>query len=41
MLGLRWAIHDQQQRCKHCLHSLATPSRVGRPPATFERVAQG
>lgn len=31
LLGLRWAIHDQQQRCKHCLHSLATPSRVGRP----------
>jgi hypothetical protein len=31
LLGLRWAIHDQEQRCKHCLHSLATPARVGRP----------
>jgi hypothetical protein len=31
LLGLRWAIQDQEQRCKHCLHSLATPARVGRP----------
>ena len=31
LLGLRWAIHDQEQRCKHCLQSLATPARVGRP----------
>jgi hypothetical protein len=31
LIGLRWAIHDQDQRCKHCLHSLATPARVGRP----------
>ena len=31
LIGLRWAIHDQEQRCKHCLHSLATPARVGRP----------
>jgi hypothetical protein len=31
LLGLRWAIHDQEQRCKHCLHSLTTPARVGRP----------
>jgi len=31
LFGLRWAIHDQEQRCKHCLHSLATPARVGRP----------
>ena len=31
LLGLRWAIYDQEQRCKHCLQSLATPARVGRP----------
>jgi len=28
---LRWAVWDQQQRCQHCLHALARPSRVGRP----------
>ena len=31
LLGLRWAFADQQQRCKQCLHLLATPARVGRP----------
>ena len=31
LIGLRWAIHDQEQRCKHCLRSLNTPARVGRP----------
>jgi len=31
LVGLRWAFRDQEQRCKHCLHSLATPARVGRP----------
>jgi hypothetical protein len=31
LIGLRWSIHDQEQRCKHCLHSLAAPARVGRP----------
>jgi hypothetical protein len=31
LLGLRWAIGDQEQRCKHCLRSLSTPARVGRP----------
>jgi hypothetical protein len=31
LLGLRWAIGDQEQRCKHCLRSLNTPARVGRP----------
>lgn len=29
--GLRWAMLDQQTRCKHCLLELASPSRVGRP----------
>lgn len=31
LLGLRWALLDQEQRCKQCLHSLGAPSRVGRP----------
>jgi hypothetical protein len=31
LVGLRWAFRDQEQRCKQCLHSLATPARVGRP----------
>jgi hypothetical protein len=31
LLGLRWGIDDQEQRCKHCLRSLSTPARVGRP----------
>ena len=29
--GLRWAFHDQEQRCKQCLRLLAAPARVGRP----------
>ena len=29
--GLRWAIHDQQERCRHCLTALTCPSRIGRP----------
>ena len=33
--GLRWAFRDQEQRCKQCLRSLATPSRVGRPSHNF------
>ncbi len=28
---LRWAVWDQHQRCQHCLHALAMPSRIGRP----------
>ena len=31
MLGLRWTLADQEQRCKHCLQSLQNPARVGRP----------
>ena len=31
LLGLRWAFRDQEERCKQCLQSLATPERVGRP----------
>lgn len=31
LIGVRWSLHDQQQRCKQCLQSLTTPARVGRP----------
>ena len=31
LLGMRWALRDQEQRCKQCLQSLAEPARVGRP----------
>ena len=31
LVGMRWAMRDQEQRCKQCLRSLATPARVGRP----------
>lgn len=31
LFAVRWCFHDQEQRCKHCLCSLATPARVGRP----------
>ena len=31
LLGLRWAILDQDGRCKQCLHLLALPAQVGRP----------
>jgi hypothetical protein len=29
--GLRWAFHDQEARCKHCLLALKSPERIGRP----------
>lgn len=29
--GVRWAILDQEKRCKHCLLLLTSPARVGRP----------
>lgn len=31
ILAVRWSFHDQEERCKHCLCSLTTPARVGRP----------
>ncbi|MEO6924877.1 MAG: hypothetical protein ABI142_13705 [Bryocella sp.] len=31
LVGLRWNCRDQEQRCKQCCHTLATPARVGRP----------
>jgi hypothetical protein len=31
LVGLRWAFHDQEGRCKECLRELASPARVGRP----------
>jgi len=35
LLGLRWNFQDQDNRCKHCLRELASPSRVGRPSWNF------
>lgn len=35
LLGLRWNLQDQKNRCKHCLHELAAPARVGRPSWNF------
>jgi hypothetical protein len=35
LVGVRWAFLDQEQRCKECLRSLATPERVGRPSHNF------
>lgn len=31
IVGLRWSLQDQDQRCMHCLRALAAPARVGRP----------
>ncbi len=31
LVALRWALADQEARCKHCLRSLSAPARVGRP----------
>ena len=31
LFAVRWSFRDQEQRCKHCLCSLTTPARVGRP----------
>ena len=31
LVGLRWALQDQELRCKRCLRMLTTPARVGRP----------
>ncbi len=31
VVGLRWALQDQELRCKRCLRMLTTPTRVGRP----------
>jgi hypothetical protein len=35
VVALRWSFRDQEQRCKQCLRSLATPERVGRPSHNF------
>ncbi len=31
LVGLRWALQDQELRCKRCLRMLTAPARVGRP----------
>jgi hypothetical protein len=35
ILGLRWSSVDSALRCQHCLCSLASPARVGRPSWNF------
>jgi hypothetical protein len=35
LLGLRWSSLDSALRCQHCLRSLASPARVGRPSWNF------
>jgi hypothetical protein len=35
LVGLRWSLADQGQRCKHCLRALSNPARVGRPSWNF------
>lgn len=35
LLGLRWSALDSALRCQHCLCSLASPARVGRPSWNF------
>ena len=35
LLGLRWALRDQRQRCPVCLGKLSHPARVGQPSRTF------
>ena len=35
LLALRWSFSDSEERCKHCLRSLAMPTRVGRPSRNF------
>lgn len=35
LLGLRWSSLDSSLRCQHCLCSLASPARVGRPSWNF------
>ncbi len=33
--ALRWALHDQRNRCPVCLHSLSHPVRIGEASHTF------
>jgi hypothetical protein len=35
LLGLRWSSLDSALRCQHCLCSLASPARIGRPSWNF------
>jgi len=35
LLGLRWTLRDQRQRCPVCLGKLSHPARVGQPSRTF------
>jgi hypothetical protein len=35
IVGLRWALMDQRQRCPVCLRALTSPARIGGPSHTF------
>ena len=35
LLGLRWTLRDQRQRCPECLRKLTHPARVGQPSRNF------
>jgi hypothetical protein len=35
LLGLRWAVCDQRERCPICLRRMANPAQVGEPSRTF------
>lgn len=35
MIGFRWTLMDQRQRCPECLRLLAHPTRIGQPSQTF------
>jgi hypothetical protein len=35
LFGLRWALHDQRERCPVCLGKLTNPARVGHPSRNF------
>jgi hypothetical protein len=35
LLGMRWMLRDQRQRCPCCLHLLSSPARVGPPSRSF------
>jgi len=35
LLGLRWVLRDQRQRCPVCLRRLTHPARVGQPSRNF------
>lgn len=35
LFAFRWILHDQRNRCPHCLRLLSSPARVGQPSHNF------